>query len=125
MPPTDYFKQILHTDRTTISKKLRSDHKLLKTSNGYSKEEVDEAIITIWSKRLRNTSIDSSWVVRNENFLPPGISQGDVKAIVQLLTEQIFFGFFHVQNWMVLLAIMYLSGRGRDQRPLFDEMFFL
>ena len=90
MPPTDYIKQILHTGRTTISKKFRSDHKLLKTSNGCSKEEVDEAIITIWNKRLRNTSIDSSWVVRIENFLPPGNSRGDVKAFVQLLTEQNF-----------------------------------
>ena len=94
LPPTDHIKQVLLEGRTTISKKLRNDRKLLKTSNGYSKKDVDEAIVAIWNKRLRNTSVDSSWVVRNENFLPPGISRGDVKKIVQLLTGQSFLGDF-------------------------------
>ena len=94
MPPTDNIKKILDTGRTTIANKLRSDHKLLKSAYGYSKQDVDEAIVTTWNKRLRNTSTDSSWVVRNESFLPPGISRGDVKKIIQLMTEQSFLGLF-------------------------------
>ena len=81
LPPTDRIKQVLLEGRTTISKKLRNDRKLLKTSNGHSKKEVDEAILATWNKGLRNTSVDSSWVVRNENFLPFGISRGEVKKL--------------------------------------------
>ena len=89
VPPT----HVLLTDRTTISeKKPRSGHKLLKTLNGYSKEEVDEAIVTTWNKHLRNTSVDSSWVVSNENLLPPGISRRDARKM--LLTGQSFLGSF-------------------------------
>ena len=94
MTVNDNIYNILDSSTTPISQKLRHDRRLLNISNGYTKEEANKATAIAWNKRLLNIGMDNSWTVRNERFLPTGISRRDTRNIVQLLTGQGSLGFF-------------------------------